>query len=321
MRRALFVILGSLLLAGHAGADLSPDQLAALRDRLDQLAEAISTGNPDETARQTAALQQWARQLDPSLPVDLICERVSIGRSDAEARQLSETIRQLSGNLDALLAQEPAGDHLASARETLVQVLAADEYRHSIRRSWWQLLMMRVYRWLEWLMQLLSRIPGAEKVASVMFYLVVPLLLLPLLGAIGYLIWWQAKQRRSAPQLETSASVRMLESPETHLGRADELLRQGRSVEALKQFHLAALAALEQRGLVAPDRTRTNWEYLAQLQARPAPPESVSLLRALNALYDRAVFGTHPCDEPFAHAFGQQSRMLMQTVAAGSFHR
>jgi hypothetical protein len=321
MHRAFFAILASLLLAGPAGADLSPDQIAALRDRLDQLAEALDAANPDETARQTDELRRWARDHALALPVDLICEKVASSPTDAETRQLSEALRQLAGNLDALLARQPDADNLAEARDTLAHVLAAAEYRYSVRSSWWQLFLLRVYRAIDRFMEWLSRIPGAEKVASVAFYIVVALLLLPLLGVIGWLIRWHVKQRRSAPQLETTAAVRTLGSPETHLDRADDLLRQGHWIEALKQFHLAALAALEQRGLVAADRTRTNWEYLAQLQTRPAPPQSVSLLRALNTLYDRAVFGTHPCDESFARAFGQQCRLLLQSVATGSVQR
>jgi hypothetical protein len=322
IRRAVLVLTGCACLALSARAELSREQLTELRARLDQLADAIEAGQTNDTRRAAATLERWVRQQDASLPVDVVCERAralaarEFEAGDAEAAGLRDSIRQLSANLAALPTAAPAGDEtLAEARVALEQVLAGGEYRQTVQASWWQKVLMRLGRWLERLFDLINRIPGMEKIASVMFYLTVALLLVPLLGVIGYVIWWQTKQRRNAPRVEAVTALAALESPDVHWSRAEAFLGEGRYVEALKQFHLAALAALERSGLVAHDRTRTNWEYLAQLQARSAPPESVPLLRALNRLYDRAVFGAEPCDETQARQFGETSLQLMRAVA------
>ncbi len=322
IRRAVLAVAGCAWLALGARAELTGEQLTELRVRLDQLADAIGAGQTNDIRRAAATLERWVRQQGASLPVDVVCERaralaaMEFEAGDAEAAALRDSIRQLSANLAALQTASAAGDeNLADARAALEQVLAGGEYRHAVQASWWQKVLMRLGRWLERLFGLLGRIPGMEKIASVMFYITVGLLLVPLLGVIGYIIWWQTKQRRDAPRVESVTALAALESPDAHWSRAEAFLREGRCVEALKQFHLAALAALERSGLVAHDRTRTNWEYLAQLQARPAPPESVSLLRALNRLYDRAVFGAAPCDETQARQFGETSLQLMRAVA------
>jgi len=311
-----------LLCLSAAQAELTPAQVGELQTRLDRLGDALAAGHSNETYRAAATLQRWVYQTDASLPVDLICERAltlaarEFDPNDREARQLSESIRRLSANLDSLQSASQAD--VSQARAVLAKVLSEAEYQSTIEPNWWQQIMMRLLRWMDRLMRLLHRIPGAERVASVMFYVAVALLLLPLLAVIGYLVWWQFKQRRDAPHIAMATTTMRLESPDAHLARAEECVRQGQYVEALKQFHLAVLAALEQRGWVAHDRTRTNWEYLAQLEAKPAPPESASLLRSLNRLYDHAVFGTQPCDESLALEFGKTSQQLMQTVAAGS---
>src|SRR6059036_1795668 len=111
MTRRLILGLGCcVLLAASARAELNREQLVELRARLDQLADAVAAGQTNETHRLAASLQRWARQQDASLPVDLICERVLVFPPDNEARQLSASIRQLAGNLDAVLAQQSPGN-------------------------------------------------------------------------------------------------------------------------------------------------------------------------------------------------------------------
>ena len=324
IRPAVLAFALCALLTGNVRGTLSPEQLGELRVRLDKLADAIALGQSDQTRRTAAALQHWTLQHDASLPVDLVCDKAlalaerDFDPSDPAAMQLRDSIRQLATNLDALQRAPPAGsDDLPAAREALAQVLSRAEYHNAVETNWWQQVLLWLAGWMNRLMRLLNRIPGVDKVASAMLYVAVALLLLPLLAIVGYLIWWRAKQRRAMPRVQTATSVTTLESPDVHLARAEAFVRHGQYVGALKQFHLAVLAALEQRGFVAPDRTRTNWEYLAQLEARPAPLESASLLRGLNRLYDRAVFGTQRCDETLAREFGETSQRLLQTLAGG----
>jgi len=324
-RRCFAGLLAWALLAlGAVHAELTGPQIAELRPRLDALADAIATGDAKQTKSAALALQRWGRQVDLSLPVDLLCDRATrlavtdfAGDSSA-AQQLQDSLRQLSGNLAKL---DSAGNaaNLADARAALATVLADREYQtHGAQPNWWAMLGMKLLYWVTRLFDLLSRIPGAEKIGSVGFYVVVALLLLPLLALIIYLVWRQVQQRRGAVELTSTTAVTALELPAVYLARAEELLQRGEYHEALKQFYLAVLATLEQRGWAMHDRTRTNWEYLAQLEARHLPAEATTVLRALNRIYDRAVYGRQPCDATLVREFSGLSRQLMQTPDASA---
>lgn len=58
------------------------------------------------------------------------------------------------------------------------------------------------------------------------------------------------------------------------------------------------LALLERRELVIADRTRTNWEYIAQLQAdRDLPAATRDLCRELARAYDLHIYGGQPLSD------------------------
>ena len=66
--------------------------------------------------------------------------------------------------------------------------------------------------------------------------------------------------------------------------------------------------------MVTCDRTRTNWEYLAQLESNPTTTEPRTLLRTLNRMYDHAVFGAQRCDEGYLTEFSSLSGKLIHAV-------
>jgi hypothetical protein len=303
-------------------AGLAPDQQSDLANRLSSLADAVDRGDANETRQSARALLRWSRQIDGSLPVHLFCER-AIQLSDdgfdpqtPEARQLHTALQQLAVDLrgDGEPVAPPKGK-LGEAHKILDDVLAAPEYRNIERPAWGLRLLFQILDWLNHILSAVSKLPGAEKLGAMMFYVVLGLLLLPLLGVIGYLLWRLARQGRPGPDLESGEAVAQLDAPEVHLARADEFLRRGEFLSALKQYHLAALSSLEQRGLVTCDRTRTNWEYLAQLETNKATTEPRILLRTLNRMYDVAVFGAQRCDEGYLSEFSSLSGKLMQAVA------
>lgn len=54
------------------------------------------------------------------------------------------------------------------------------------------------------------------------------------------------------------------------------------------------LTQLERHELVPADRTRTNWEYLAQLQSTSIPAPTRELCQELIRRYDRYIYGAQP---------------------------
>jgi hypothetical protein len=148
-----------------------------------------------------------------SLPVDLLCDRairlaVTDFTSDRPAaQQLRDSLRQLSGNL-AQLESARNSTNLVNAQSVLTQVLAEREYQgDAVKPNWWQVLGVKVMYWLTRLAALLGKIPGAERIGQVGFYIVVGLLLLPLVGLMIYLIRRQLQRRRDVPELAETTSV------------------------------------------------------------------------------------------------------------------
>jgi hypothetical protein len=80
-----------------------------------------------------------------------------------------------------------------------------------------------------------------------------------------------------------------------------------------RDWHTAWLAAwrqflsrLEQRQLVEADRTRTNREYLRQLQEKALPASALALVSGMVEAYDRFIYGRESIDENDWRAFHEQ---------------
>jgi hypothetical protein len=71
---------------------------------------------------------------------------------------------------------------------------------------------------------------------------------------------------------------------------------------AWRQF----LSRLEHRQLVDADRTRTNREYLAQLQGKALPGSALALLTGMVDAYDRFIYGRKTIGEPDWNLFHRQ---------------
>jgi hypothetical protein len=72
---------------------------------------------------------------------------------------------------------------------------------------------------------------------------------------------------------------------------AGRALREGRHAEAIRLALLALIAALEQRGLLRYDTTRTNREYRAELRPRP---ELADRFGRLARIYEAVWYGRQP---------------------------
>jgi hypothetical protein len=88
-----------------------------------------------------------------------------------------------------------------------------------------------------------------------------------------------------AVALETLAAASELREQASHA------LGQGRHAEAIRLALLALIAALEQRGLLRYDTTRTNREYRTELGPRPDLAERFGRLARI---YERVWYGREP---------------------------
>ena len=134
---------------------------------------------------------------------------------------------------------------------------------------------------------------------------------LVLVGAVLLLVWltirW-ARRRRGAgarmpdPDVLTSERVEVLELPARHLDRGREALVAAPR-EAIRQGLLALLSGLEDAGVIAPGRVRTNRELAQALPSSGLPPDEVNRLVELLSWYDRAFYSLAEVEPVEAGAF------------------
>lgn len=94
--------------------------------------------------------------------------------------------------------------------------------------------------------------------------------------------------------------------PDEHLDDAATLAGLGRYRDALRSLYLATLVALDRRGVIAFDPTRTNWHYLRQMRRGPERDD----FRKFTRLFDHKWYG----DEPATRADYELGRRLADTI-------
>lgn len=94
---------------------------------------------------------------------------------------------------------------------------------------------------------------------------------------------------------------------ERALREAELLSQRGDYRMAVRYLYLSALLMLDERGLIAYDRTRTNREYLRSISDRP---ELASTLREVVDVFDRVWYGFRSLDHSTYSRFEAQVQAL-----------
>jgi hypothetical protein len=132
-----------------------------------------------------------------------------------------------------------------------------------------------------------------------------------LLACVVVAVMLFMQQRQALPKVEkpkqTGTTLPSLESILTELDQhtasalwqqADELARQGQFLEAVRRLYLAVLALLHRSHLIRFEKTRTNGEYVRQVQLTPEAPANVhARFNQLTRLFDQKWYGDRSCDE------------------------
>lgn len=148
-----------------------------------------------------------------------------------------------------------------------------------------------------------------------------------LLGAIllaaivvAFILW--RKQPRSAkpvakPQageLSLEALLAQTNQPvgESLWKQADELARAGNLLEAVRTLYLAVLALLHRADLIRYAQTRTNHEYLAQVQPRT---EVYAPFEGLTGLFELKFYGEKSCQADDYHTCRQLAEQVRAEIS------
>jgi len=159
----------------------------------------------------------------------------------------------------------------------------------------------------QWLKHLVSRFQDfkyAGQLSGTARVAVIVLTVLAVTGLVLLLVRLTRRRRdRAVAEADAPQPGRRLLTPRQYERRLQAALDSRDWHGAWLAAWLQFLARLENRHLVDADRSRTNREYLAQLQGQPLPSGALPLLVRMVDDYDRVIYGRRPIDEAGWSAF------------------
>lgn len=99
--------------------------------------------------------------------------------------------------------------------------------------------------------------------------------------------WRKTLKRKAMALLEDDEPLR---SADEWLVQADQLAAQGDHRGAVRCLYLACLLRLDENGVARFDRSQTNWEHFARIQASPSLPAGLEFREPTRA-FDRIWYG------------------------------
>jgi hypothetical protein len=184
------------------------------------------------------------------------------------------------------------------------QVVQRPEFHETAELESQQTWQDRIAQWLRHFGATFDQFKYAPQMSKLAGMLFSGLTLLALVGVIyvsARLLRRRYRERMIAPAAATA------ERPDeiTELDLA-QVIAQGRWRAAWRIAWKQFLASLEQTGWVAADRSRTNREYLARLDAAELPAAARPLLHELVDRYDAIIYGGQSVTEPEWRAFREE---------------
>ncbi len=177
-----------------------------------------------------------------------------------------------------------------AVKERLREILSSGEYATGDGT--------RAFSLAEWLQEKIRRFLaslarlGAE--APVLYWTIFAVLvfiLLLIFAHAGTVVWRALRAARAGPAGDVPGRPGRKEDPRALLERAAAEAARGRTTEAIRLCHRAALLALDRRGLIRYQESLTSGDYRRQLQPHPRQRSSFD---GLVRIYEPAFFGRAP---------------------------
>jgi hypothetical protein len=105
--------------------------------------------------------------------------------------------------------------------------------------------------------------------------------------AINRFSWSKRLERRAKALLDEDEPERSLDE---WLEMADKLEREGKYREAVRSLYLACLLKIDEARIARFERSQTNWEHLARIEASPRRPAELEFREATMA-FDHIWYG------------------------------
>jgi len=218
---------------------------------------------------------------------------------------------RLSDSLDALINahQMPGRTPPLLDTNSLHQILSRPEFQwQSAQQSNW--LSDILNRFLKWLSSLLGSPVSisAPNSQTLQFLGICAAIVIGLL--LAYILRGLFTNLAADADLNTENGVNDEPlSADMAFERAENLSGQGDYRSAVRYLYLSALLLLDERGLLVYDRTRTNREYLRDLNSLP---QIAVLLHSVIDVFDRVWYGFQPLDAETYQLYTEQVTRLKE---------
>lgn len=300
----LLLLVALLGRAGSAVAQNPPTTAAAYWQLLRELHAALGSpaGDVEAAAQQLAAVTTVVWPDGRETPVDHRELLADLAAADGDRERAAARVAALLA-WETAAALPPADD--AAALAALQRILDRPEFRtaepNALQRFWRDLRLWLAERFFD-LLRLLDAAPGPLSWQVVIIGSLA-------LGAL-LLYWARALRRQFAPDdaLTLTAVDRPL-SGRSAWEQGQAAAQAGDRRAAVRLLYLAALLALDERGVLRYDRARTNREVLRAV--RPTA-ELHQLLQPIVADFDRVWYGFEALS---GDEFEQFNRRVAQLLA------
>jgi Domain of unknown function (DUF4129) len=307
----VFVLLATLPVCGHALAnDINSDPLPGMNSqipilswedywqRVEDTQRVIQEAEklpPDQVGnRLNKIIPQWEATISVKLPDGSV---ITVAHSflasllratPPDLGRIDRVLAAMVAERDALVQGKVAANDLAA----LNRILARPEFQWNESYYTQPNAFVKFWQHIQGELGKLGRalfgFTGANYVIGIG---AVILLMFMLLFLFRNLIFGFVSEANLAP--DTQAGNEIL-TADTALHKAYDLSRGGDNRSAVRYLYLSALLLLEEHGLLAYDRTKTNREYLRSVSNFP---ELETPLRHVVEVFDRVWYGYQPIDD------------------------
>ena len=250
--------------------------------------------------------------------------RINSLRAARDAGQANEVIEELIEtasflrNEHLLVAQKPPlTGSVASrtrTREILGEILRRPEFAQQTKPSVFDYYVNRIIvKVIEWLRGLFDSqaMRQAGRFAFLLLWFVYAIVAALIVWFI-YRAWSPSSKRKRAEADDGPPGGPLL--PEGHLAEVEAFIKQGNFAAAIRAYFLVLLATLEQRDLVARNRTWTNWEYLRAFGKRIGDDRLRARMAALASVCDQVSYRGETCDESRFLSFRTDVEGFLETL-------
>lgn len=195
----------------------------------------------------------------------------------------------------------------ALIREHYRQILQRPEYQTSDETDMATFIKDTAIQWYRYLVAKFSESKNTQEIQNISLLFLAILLVLTIAGLLYIaLLFSRRRNFREKDEEPGTPAQKLFRPPEFY----DEEIRRAIAAGDWHEAWLVAwrqfLSRLEHRHLVEADRTRTNREYLAQLQRHTVPSPALALLTQLVDAYDRVIYGRKAVSQADWALFHQQ---------------